>query len=182
MASIIYNDICLSRDPKTAKTGFESLREVLLSAKVEAISDDQWLAFMRIACTNPPNITLQASRISSLNLIGNLFLMLVPELSNRNENWAQLEECTLEVAKMVGENLRSYRATPLFETTVHTVTNMCNVLSVAASNIGQGINFCSWVGETLLSELEKVGACGGVDPFMVATAGSSSSYSLHYIS
>jgi hypothetical protein len=116
-----------------------------------------------MTCKTPPVIMLQGCRIDSLSLIGRLFLTLMPELSNRKENWAQLEDCTLEVAKMVGENLRSDRSSPLFEMTVHTVSNMCNVMSMAGFNTGTGINFCSWVGDTLLCELEKVGACGGVD-------------------
>jgi brefeldin A-resistance guanine nucleotide exchange factor 1 len=163
MVSIMYNDVCLSEDTKTSKKGFESLQEVILSTKVDSIPDEDWLTLMNMTCKTPPVIMLQGCRIDSLSLIGRLFLTLMPELSNRKENWAQLEDCTLEVAKMVGENLRSDRSSPLFEMTVHTVSNMCNVMSMAGFNTGTGINFCSWVGDTLLCELEKVGACGGVD-------------------
>eukprot|EP00956_Cyclotella_meneghiniana_P043318 scaffold264106_cov96-Cyclotella_meneghiniana.AAC.1 len=67
----------------------------------------------------PPDITVEASRIDSLNLIGRLFLTLMPTLSKR-ENYAQLEDLTLEVAKLVRENLRSDRSSSLFEITVHT--------------------------------------------------------------
>jgi brefeldin A-resistance guanine nucleotide exchange factor 1 len=167
MVTLIYNDVCLSQDIKTAEKGFQSLQEVLLSTKVESIPADQWLTLMQMTCTNPPIITLQGSRISSLSLIGRLFLTLMPELSNQSDNWPQLEDFTLQVSKMVGDNLRSGRSTPLFETTVQTVTNMCNVISMSGFNNGQGINFCAWVGDTLLSELEKVGACGGVDATVV---------------
>lgn len=169
MVNVIYKDICLSEIPKTAKRGFESLQEVLLSTKVDMISHDQWLMLMHMACKMPPDISVESSRIDSLNLIARLFLTLMPVLSNSKVNWAKLEDLTLEVAKMVGENLRSDRSSSLFEMTVHTVTNMCNVMSMTGFNgNGQGINFCSWVGETLLSELELVGASGGVDTSSVA--------------
>jgi hypothetical protein len=165
MVGIIYNDVCLSHDSKAARKGFESLQEILLSTKAELISDDQWLTLMEMACKTPPDISMQAARIDSLNLIGRLFMTLMPKLSNQKENWAQLEDYTLAMSKSVGENLRSGRSTPLFEITVHYVTNLCNVMNMSGFNDdGKGINFCSWVGDTLLTELEKVGASGGVLP------------------
>ncbi|KAL3781675.1 hypothetical protein HJC23_007307 [Cyclotella cryptica] len=105
-----------------------------------------------------------------LNHVANLFLTLVPALSNYSENWAQLEEFTFAVAKMAAESLRLGRATLLFEATVHTVTRLCNVMSIDVFNNCHGINFCSWVGETLLTELEKVGACGGLDASVLVAA------------
>ena len=175
MISVIYNDVCLSEDHKASKKGFESLYEVIQSSNMHLIPHDQRLALIEMACTNPPTLK-HASRIDSLILIGRLFLTLMPELSNQKENWAQLEDFTIEVTKMVRENLRSGRSTPLFEMTVHTVTNMINVMSMASFNDGQGINFCSWVGETLLCELLQVGACGGVDASLVAAAGSTNNH------
>lgn len=47
---------------------------------------------------------------------------------------------------------------------MQTVTNVVNVMSMSGFNEGneEGVNFCNWVGETLLFELEKSGATGGV--------------------
>ena len=90
----------------------------------------------------------------------------MPELSNQKEHWSELEEWTIMVASMVSENLRYGRATPLFETTVQTVTNVVNVMTMSGFKVGEGVNFCAWVGETLLYELEKVGACGGANSVM----------------
>ena len=75
-----------------------------------------------------------------------------------------LEEWTISVASIVSDNLQAGRASSLFETTVQTVTNVVNVMSMSGFNEGneEGVNFCNWVGETLLFELEKVGATGGV--------------------
>lgn len=173
MITIIYDDVCMARDPNTARKGFESLQEVLMSTQVESIPDERWFTLMKMVLMQPPDITLQVSRISSLSLIGRMFLTLMPVLSNRKENWSRLEDFTIAVATMVSENLRSGRASPLFETTVHTVTNICNVMSISGFSDGpQGVNFCQWISETLLYELEKVGACGG-EASMLAAARSS---------
>lgn len=161
MVSVLYHDICRSDNMNTSKKGFESLQEVILSTKVDSITDHQWLSLIEMACTDPP-LTTQASRIDSLNLIERLFLTLVPKLSNKKENWACLEKFTLNLANIIAENLQSDRPSSLFEITVHTVTNMCNVMSMTGFGNGKEINFCSWVGETLMCELEKVGAAGGV--------------------
>ena len=86
----------------------------------------------------------------------------MPELSNQKANWSELEDWTICVASIVNDNLQAGRSTSLFESTVQTVTNVVNVMSMSGFNDGEGVNFCSWVGETLLYELEKVGGCGGV--------------------
>jgi len=132
---------------------------------VESIPVGKWLNFLDMVASNSPSISVQAARISSLGLIGRLFLTLMPELSNEKENWSQLEDFTIASASVVNENLRAGRATALFETTVETITNVVNVLQIAKKmSIAtiEGESFCAWVSETLLYELEQVGACGGV--------------------
>jgi len=175
MVAAIYNDACLAQDGATAKKGFESLDGMVLSTKVESIPVAKWFTFLELVATNPPSITSQEARVCSLSLIGRLFLTLMPELSNQKENWSQLEDWTISVASIVSDNLQAGRATPLFETTVQTVTNVVNVMSMSGFNEGEGVNFCAWVGETLLYELEKVGACGGATSMMAATRGSNNS-------
>merc|ERR1719203_25050 len=126
--------------------------------------------FLRMVASNLPSITSQEARISSLSLIGRLFLILMPNLSNQKENWSELENWTICVASIVSDNLQAGRATPLFETTVQTMTNVVNVMSMSGFNEGEGVHFCAWVGETLLYELEKAGACGGVTTPTMAVA------------
>lgn len=172
LITAIYNDACLSQDGITAKRGFESLQGLVLSTKVDSLPVAKWFSFLRMVATNPPSITYQEARISSLSLIGRLFLTLMPELSNRKENWSVLEDWTVCVASIVNDNLQAGRATPLFETTVQTVTNVVNVMSMSGFHEGEGVNFCAWVGETLLYELEKVGASGGSTSMMAAARGS----------
>jgi len=171
MVTAIYNDSCLDVDGATAKKGFESLQGVVLSTKVKSIPMAKWFAFLDLVATNPPSITSKEARVCSISLIGRLILTLMPELSNRKENWSKLEDWTICVASLVSDNLQAGRATPLFETTIQTVTNVVNVMSMSGFNEGEGVNFCAWVGETLLFELEKVGACGGETSMMAATRG-----------
>eukprot|EP00986_Skeletonema_menzelii_P019118 scaffold27064_cov167-Skeletonema_menzelii.AAC.20 len=165
MVTAIYKDACLSPEDSIAKRGFESLQGIVLSTKVESIPVGKWLDFLDMVASNSPSISVQAARISSLGLIGRLFLTLMPELSNEKDNWSQLEDFTISSASVVNENLRAGRATALFETTVETITNVVNVLSVAkqmSMATAEGESFCAWVSETLLYELEQVGACGGI--------------------
>jgi hypothetical protein len=161
MVTAIYNDACLSNDATTAKKGFESLQGMVVSTPTESIPVSKWLNFLRTVASNPPKIDSPGGRANHLSLLGRLFLTLVPDLSNKKENWTELEELTIAVAEIVRDNLQSGRAKPLFETTVQTVTNVVNVLSLSGVKEGEVGNFCVWVGETLLSELERVGACGG---------------------
>jgi len=77
------------------------------------------LAFLKLVANHPPNVTSEVAQISSLSLVGRLLLTLMPELSNKEENWNKLEDWTiLCVASLVSENLQAGRATPLFETNV----------------------------------------------------------------
>ncbi|KAL9187625.1 hypothetical protein ACHAXT_006003 [Thalassiosira profunda] len=161
MINAIYHDACLSDDVITARRGFDSLQGIVLSTRVDSLPVKKWFAFLRLVSTSPPGIANEEARISHLILIGRLFLSLMPELSNTRDNWSELEDWTICVASIVSENLQAGRATSLFETTVQTATNVVNVVSMSGFNDGEGLNFCSWVGETLLYELEKVGASGG---------------------
>jgi hypothetical protein len=168
MVTAIYTDACLSQDEITAKKGFESLQGMVISTRVDSLPVAKWFTFLRLVVSKPPIVKSQEARISSLTLISRLFLTLMPELSNQKENWSELEEWTIRVASIVSENLQYGRATPLFETTVHTVTNVVNVMTMPGFHVGEGVNFCAWVGDTLLYELEKVGASGGAN---VASSG-----------
>lgn len=54
------------------------------------------------------------------------------------------------------------------------MTNVVNVMTMSGFNKGEGVDFCAWVGETLLYELEKVGASGGATVMMEAAQGGNS--------
>jgi hypothetical protein len=67
------------------------------------------------------------------------------------------------------ENLVAGRrgsVSPLFESTVQTVTNLSNVMMMP--EFAQDDGFSLWAGESLLAELEKVGANGGAAAMIAA--------------
>ena len=174
MVNAIYNDACLSEDGSTSKKGFEALQGIVISTRVNSLHVAKWFTFLRMVVSNPPSIEVDTShegRMSHLSLLSRLFLTLMPELSNEKENWSELEELTISVATIVSDNLRYGRKTPLFETTVQMVTNVVNVMTMPGFKVGEGVNFCAWVGETLLYELEKVGASGGANIAIVSARG-----------
>lgn len=161
MVNAIYNDACLSNDVHTAKRGFESLQGVIVATDVATIPTAKWLAFLNMVVASPPSVSMQEARISYLALIGRLFLTLMPNLSDQRQNWTELEDFVIQVSSLVSENLNFGRASPLFETTVQTMTNVVNVMSMSGFHKGEGASFCTWVADTLFVELEKVGAGGG---------------------
>ena len=174
MVNAIYNDACLSEDGNTSKKGFEALQGIVISTRVHSLPVAKWFTFLRTVVSNPPSIEVDTShegRMSHLSLLSRLLLTLMPELSNEKENWSELEELTISVATIVSDNLRYGRKTPLFETTVQMVTNVVNVMTMPGFKVGEGVNFCAWVGETLLYELEKVGASGGANIAIVSARG-----------
>jgi hypothetical protein len=174
MVNAIYNDACLSEDGITSKKGFEAIQGMVISTRVDSLPAAKWFTFLRMVVTNPPSIEEaphHEGRMSHLVLLSRLFLTLMPELSNERENWSELEECAIATATIVSDNLRYGRKTPLFETTVQMITNVVNVMTMPGFKVGEGVNFCAWVGETLLYELEKVGASGGANIAIVSARG-----------
>ena len=161
MVNAIYNDACLSNDVHTAKRGFESLQGVIVATDVATIPTAKWLTFLKMVVASPPSVSMLEARISYLALIGRLFLTLMPNLSDQKQNWTELEDFVIQVSSLVSENLNFGRASPLFETTVQTMTNVVNVMSMSGFHEGEGASFCTWVADTLFVELEKVGAGGG---------------------
>ena len=77
------------------------------------------------------------------------------------------------MAVLVGENLREGRrgkVSPLFESTLQSVTFLCNHL--VSENFSGNPEYGIWVSDTLFSELEKVGAGGGSSKNLAATKSS----------
>jgi len=71
---------------------------------------------------------------------------------------------------LVGENLREGRrgtVSPLFESTLQSITFLSN--HMVSEEFTGDTEYGSWVSDTLLSELEKVGAGGGSIKNVAAT-------------
>jgi hypothetical protein len=86
---------------------------------------------------------------------------VLPELSHRPDNREDLVDLINSTASLAAENLRQGRrgkVSPLFAKTLQNVTDLSNHM-ITDEWKGES-QFSAWASETLLSELEKVGAAG----------------------
>jgi len=175
LASNAYYTQCLSTDADTARQAHETLQRHLFTAYDDhapntIISDDSWLFLLEKILSQPPPLSMEVERMNTCDLLGKLFLLLIPNLAQRKQNWDALTSIVHRAADCMGENLGLGRRGNgiLFESTVQLVTNLSNVLTLAEFD-GGGVGFSKWVGETLLVELERVGAAGGSARMIAAT-------------
>ena len=77
------------------------------------------------------------------------------------------------IATIGGENLRAGRTdrvTPMFESTVETLTNTANVMTMEEFGDGHGgSDQINLLAENLICQLEKAGAAGGLTKNIAAT-------------
>uniref|UniRef100_A0A7S1ZBD9 SEC7 domain-containing protein n=1 Tax=Ditylum brightwellii TaxID=49249 RepID=A0A7S1ZBD9_9STRA len=157
-----FHECSLSDNLDTSRQGVGCMRRFLLTTKPDSMSDVGWITILYSLSSRRPSVEADDVRIEYCDLLGKILLLLLPKLSQRSENWDELTAIVKQTAEVFGENLRAGRrgnVSPLFESTVQTVTNMCNVMSLSEFDGGAG--FSQWAGEALLAELEKVGASGG---------------------
>ena len=96
--------------------------------------------------------------------------MTIAHLSKNRDNWEDLTDIVNQMAVLIGENLREGRrgtVSPLFESTLQTMTFLCN--HMVSEEFTGDHEYGGWVSDTLLSELEKVGAGGGAMRNVAAT-------------
>lgn len=164
---------CFStNDPTSAMHGVDHLQRLLLTTNSESLKDNYWFDVIDMLTSEQP--TFENVRVQHCELLGKILLVMLPYLSSTKENLKHLEEVVHRVSSIVGNNLRDGRSTDngvgiLFEKTVQIVTNMTNVLCMEQFD-SSGVGFCSWAGETFLSELKKFGAAGGSARMIAATS------------
>jgi hypothetical protein len=96
--------------------------------------------------------------------------MSIAHLSGDRGNWEDLSDIVNQMVILVGENLREGRrgtVSPLFESTLQSITFLSN--HMVSEEFTGDAEYGVWVSETLLSELEKVGAGGGSIKNVAAT-------------
>uniref|UniRef100_A0A7S4J7P6 Uncharacterized protein n=1 Tax=Odontella aurita TaxID=265563 RepID=A0A7S4J7P6_9STRA len=168
VSSACYS-VCLSDNHDVALRGVECLQTFLQATDRGSITDKGWVDILEAMTSDHPLASFSEARIKMCELLCKLLLRLIPELSPRNDNWDPLTDIIKKLALIVSQNLRAGRqgsVSPLFESTVETVTNMANVMSMPEFDKS---GFSHWAGETLFAELEKVGAGGGSSKMKAAT-------------
>jgi hypothetical protein len=152
---------CRSTDPEVSQHGCECFQRVILQTAVDQIPDDKWIAVLYLMVNKQPPMVAFGSRVNCFSLLGQLVTLVVPELSKNPENKDDLFDLVSSMASLAAENMAHGKngvASPLFDTTLQTITYVSNHMLTPEWR-GEA-DFSTWASETLLSELEKVGAEG----------------------
>jgi hypothetical protein len=162
---LVFYNTFTSSESEASRQAIECLQQITLTLQVDSVSKGTWMELLDLMLSKQPQIDDFDRRVRATDFLGKILLMAIPELSNDNESWDSLAAIVTKFATFIRDNLqagrRNSRVSTLFESTVQTATNLSNVFYfLAESKDGHG-EFLSWAGETLLFELEKVGAAGG---------------------
>ena len=175
IAVALYS-VCRSPDPEVSRHGYEICQRIILRAPLQEIPVDKWMAILYLMVNKQPPMAADLSRSNTFVLLGNMLMRVLPYLSKRQRpedadeddedddmvDSEDLSDLVRQTATLAGDNLRHGRrgrVSPLFEKTLQTVTYLSNHMQ---TDEWEGEKeFGLWASETLLAELEKVGAAGG---------------------
>ena len=155
--------VCRSIDEESSRCGMECYSRLMKETSVDEIPDDKWLAILYLMVNKQPPLTADVSRANTFTVLGEVLMIVLPPLSHRSENWEDLTDLIQQIAGVAEENLREGRrgsVSPLFQMTVESVTECANAMM--SEDFDGDKEFSNWASETLLAELEKFGALGGV--------------------
>lgn len=168
--AVSFYSVCRSPDPAASRQGTDCFQRFIASTKMDSLPDDTWLTMLHLIVMKQPPVTSQVARINCCAILGKVLLMTIAHLSESRDNWEDLTDIVNQMAVLTGENLREGRrgaVSPLFESTLQSITFLSNHM-VSEEFTGEK-EYGTWVSDTLLSELEKVGAGGGSVKNVAAT-------------
>jgi hypothetical protein len=162
VAVAVYS-VCRSSDSEVSDHGLQCYQRIICTTAVSEIPDEKWIAIMYLMVNKQPPVVADISRANTFDVLGQLMMAVVPELSHRPDNYDDLVDLISQVSGLARENLRDRQGrrgnvSPLFEKTVQIVTYISNYMLTDEWK-GEP-EFSAWASETLLAELEKVGAAG----------------------
>jgi hypothetical protein len=160
VAVAVYS-VCRSSDPEVSDHGLQVYQRIICQTAVSEIPDEKWIAIMYLMVNKQPPVVADVSRANTFDVLGQLMVAVVPELSHRPDNYDDLVDLISQIAGLARENLRQGRrgsVSPVFTKTVQIVTFLSNHM-ITEEWKGEP-EFSAWASETLLAELEKVGAAG----------------------
>jgi hypothetical protein len=169
VAVALYS-VCRSTDPDTSRRGVECYQRIVLQTSIEQIPDEKWIAILHLMVNKQPPLVADESRVNTFSALGQLFCKLIPTLSKKLDNHEDLYDLVNSYASLAAENLREGRkgsVSPLFESTLQTVTYRSTHMTTEDWD-GEP-EFSAWASETLIVELEKVGAAGASSVYQAAT-------------
>lgn len=168
--AVAYYSVCRSPDAATSRQGTDCFQRFIASTKRDSLPDDTWLTMLHLIVMKQPPVRSQEARVNCSTILGKVLLMTIAHLSDNKDNWEDLTDIVNQMAVLTGENLREGRrgsVSPLFESTLQSITFLSN--HMVSGDFTGDKEYGSWVSDTLLSELEKVGAGGGAAKNVQAT-------------
>jgi len=178
--AVAFYAVCRNFDPNTSLQGTDCFQRFIAATPMGSLPDEKWIVLLHLIVNKQPPVTSEAPRLNCCILLCKILLMSIAHLSKNKEYWEDLTDIVNQMAVLVGENLRAGRrgkVSPLFESTLQSVTFLCNHL--VSENFTGNPEYGNWVSDTLLSELEKVGAGGGSSKNLAATKSLSELTDLH---
>lgn len=169
VAVAVYS-VCRSEDKETSRHGTECYQRLMMSTSLEDVPDDKWIAILYLMVNKQPPLSAEVSRGNTFAVLGQIIARLVPTISAKSDNWDDLADLITSIATLAEENLREGRrgsVSILFEKTMQAVTSLSNHL--VEEEFGGSKEFNAWASQTLMDELEKVGAGGGSIKNVAAT-------------
>jgi hypothetical protein len=161
-AAVAFYSVCCSTDPESSKLGWECFQRHVLTTDVSQIADEKWIAILNLIIQKQPPIEADVARMNTFSVFGEVMILILPSMTQREKNWKTLTEQTKRFAILANENIQHGRqgeGKPIFDYTVQTLTYLSN--EMASPNFGGEKRYCAWASETLLTVLERAGAAGG---------------------
>mmetsp|Transcript_12572 Transcript_12572/g.14372 ORF Transcript_12572/g.14372 Transcript_12572/m.14372 type:complete len:534 (-) Transcript_12572:161-1762(-) len=167
---IAFYSVCRNSDPEKTDRATDCFQRLVSSTEVESISDETWLTILHLVVMKQPTVQTEVARLNCCEIFIKILLATVAHLSRNHENWEDLTDIINRMTLIIGENLREGRkgaVSPLFESTRQSITFLSNYM--ISEDFKGNKEYGAWTSESLLSELEKVGAGGGSSKNMAAT-------------
>ena len=168
--AVAYYSVCRQPDPMMSRQGADCFQRFIASTKMSSLPDDTWLTLLHLIVLKQPPVSTEDARVNCCSILAKVLLMSIAHLSGDRCNWEDLSDIVNQMVILVGENLREGRrgtVSPLFESTLQSITFLSN--HMVSEEFTGDAEYGTWVSETLLSELEKVGAGGGSIKNVTAT-------------
>jgi len=161
--AVSFFSVCCTNDPDASQQALRCFQNFLHCTQVQSMSDDKWIEVLGVfVSSKQPSTEFEASRANTLTIILKTLLKTLLASSSRRENLDDLSDIINQTATLIRENLRGGRRgteRSLFERTVDIATQTVN--EIVKEDFGGEEDYCKWASETLVIELEDVGASGG---------------------
>lgn len=160
--AVAFYSVCRSEDPDVSRQGSDCFQRFVMSTDVQSLPAEKWISMLFLIVDKQPPVEAHETRINTFAILCKVLLMTLGLLSKQKSNWDDLNDVISQTADVADENLQEGRkgsVSPLFQSTLQAVTFLSNHL--VSDEFDGDKEYGQWACDTLLAELEKVGAMGG---------------------